>query len=32
MGLSPEEFEHALEEKLEDWYDYLTKTFEVVEE
>lgn len=32
MGLTPEQLEHALEDKLDDWYDQVTKVYEVVEE
>lgn len=32
MGLTPEQLEQVLEDKLDNWYDYVTKVYEVVEE
>lgn len=32
MGITAEQLEHVLEDKLEDWYESITKVYEVVEE
>lgn len=32
IGLTTEQLEHALEDKLEDWHESITKIYEVLEE